>query len=99
LNGQEMEIKAQELIREFVKEYPISKKPLKRWKTIVEGVIWKTPADVKATFASVSFVGKTTIFNIGGNKWRLLSYIEYEERMVIVTHVLSHKQYDNIKIA
>ena len=76
----------------------MSKKPLNRWETIVKGVTWKTPAEVKQTFSSVSFVGKTTVFNIGGNKWRLLSHILYEQKWVVITDVLTHKEYDNTEI-
>jgi mRNA interferase HigB len=86
------------IIDHFIKEHPISRKPLNSWETTVRQVIWTKPAEVKQTFGSVSFVGKTTIFNVGGNKWRLLSHIEYQEEMVIVTGVFTHKQYDKLKI-
>ncbi len=76
----------------------MSRNPLEHWETVTRRVIWTKPTEVKQTFGSVSFVGKTTVFNIGGNKWRLLSHIEYQRETVIVTGVFTHKQYDKLKI-
>ena len=57
----------------------------------------RNPADLKRTFASASFVEGKTVFNIGGNKYRLISVINYELKTVLVTHVLTHKEYDKDK--
>jgi mRNA interferase HigB len=93
-----MEIRARYIIGDFIEKYPIARKPLKRWEDATKEATWKTPADVKKVFSSVSFVGKTTVFNIGGNKWRLLTHILYEQKSVVVTHMLTHREYDNMKI-
>jgi mRNA interferase HigB len=93
-----MQIWSRQLIKDFIKRYPLASAPLKRWEIIVEGVEWRKPADVKQTFSSASFVGATTVFNIGGNKWRLLSHIQYEDQVVVITGVVTHKEYDGLKI-
>lgn len=76
----------------------MARKPLKRWEAAVQTAIWTTPSDVKQTYGSASFVGKKTIFNIGGNKWRLLCHILYEEETVVIVQIVTHKEYDKIMI-
>jgi mRNA interferase HigB len=78
----------------FQKEHPASAAPLNRWIVIVEAAAWKTTADVRATFGSADFVAGKVIFNIGGNKFRLMAAISFEVRIVSVEAVLTHKQYD-----
>ena len=69
---------------------------LNSWKTIAEGASWKTIMDVKATIASVSGGVKNiyTIFNIGGNDYRLVIIIDYETQMILVEDLLTHSDYD-----
>jgi mRNA interferase HigB len=93
-----MQIQGRHLFRDFSKRHAHARKPLNKWIDIVEKVIWKTPNDVKAIFADVSFVKTTTIFNIGGNKYRLLSHILYQKQTVVVYSILTHEQYDRLAI-
>jgi mRNA interferase HigB len=79
---------------EFAEEHSNAKSPLRSWRTAVASGSWKNPAELRRTFGSVSFVGKNTVFNIGGNKFRLISVIDYDLQTVLVTHVLTHKDYD-----
>jgi mRNA interferase HigB len=93
-----MQIQGRHLLKEFGKKYAHARKPLERWVMIVEKVTWKTPKDVKAIFSDVSFVKTTTIFNIGGNKYRLLSHILYQKQMVVIYSILTHEDYDELTI-
>jgi mRNA interferase HigB len=69
---------------------------LNSWKTIAEDARWKTIMDIKVTFASVSGGVKNiyTIFNIGGNDYRLITIIDYETQTVFVEDLLTHADYD-----
>jgi mRNA interferase HigB len=51
-------------------------------------------AELKATFASADKVGKLTVFNIGGNKVRLIAAIHYNTHKVYIRAVLTHQEYD-----
>jgi mRNA interferase HigB len=93
-----MQIQGRHLLKEFGKKYPYARKPLERWVTIVEKAIWKTPKDVKAIFNDVSFVKTTTIFNIGGNKYRLLSHVLYQKQMVVTYSILTDEEYDRVTV-
>jgi mRNA interferase HigB len=79
---------------EFAKMLSNAKSPLRSWETAVRSGSWKNPAELKRTFGSVSFVEGRTVFNIGGNKFKLISVVDYGLQTVLITHVLTHKDYD-----
>lgn len=92
-----MRIVGREEIAEFQKKHSDSIAPLDRWVGIVEAAEWKTTADVRATFSNADFVGGKVVFNIGGNKYRLISTISFEISIVSVGAILTHKEYDKGK--
>ncbi|GGJ23488.1 type II toxin-antitoxin system HigB family toxin [Deinococcus roseus] len=92
-----MDIIGINLIDDFIARYSDAEKPLKRWITVTQAADWKTTHDVRSTFNTASFVPPHTVFNIKGNDYRLISEIDYEEALVVVTHVLTHEEYDRDK--
>jgi mRNA interferase HigB len=70
--------------------------PLRAWYTHVnhKSVAWRSWGDVKATFAHASIVGNCTVFNIGGNKYRLVTRVLYPSQKVFVLKVMTHREYD-----
>jgi mRNA interferase HigB len=70
--------------------------PLRAWHTHVNSrtVAWHSWGDLKAWFASASVVGDCVVFNIGGNKYRLITRIRYVTQKVFVLKVLTHREYD-----
>jgi len=67
---------------------------LAAWEKVVRASQWSTPAEVKRTFSSADFVGRLTVFNIGGNKFRLVARIAYDLGIVFIRAVLTHKEYN-----
>ncbi len=57
-------------------------------------VAWQTWADVKTEFGSASLVGNCVVFNIGGNKYRLVTRILYPSQKVFVLKIMTHAEYD-----
>jgi mRNA interferase HigB len=86
-----------ERISGFQKNHPDSVAPLDRWVGIVEAAAWKNTTEVRATFGSADFVGGKAIFNIGGNKYRLIAVISFEIRILSVEAILTHREYDKGK--
>jgi len=72
--------------------------PLRAWYTHVNDktVAWQSWADVKAGFASASIVGNCVVFNIAGNKFRLITRVLYPSQKVFVLKIMTHKQYDEV---
>jgi mRNA interferase HigB len=70
--------------------------PLLAWHDDVsrEDCDWASFHDVKATYGKASLVGECVVFNIGGNKYRLVCQINYRTHLVFVKKVMTHKEYD-----
>jgi mRNA interferase HigB len=70
--------------------------PLKAWYTHVGSlhVAWHSWGDLKHEFGNASLVGNCVIFNIGGNKYRLIARVLYPSQKVFVLKVMTHKEYD-----
>ena len=73
-----------------------SEGPLRAWYTHVSNgtVSWHAWGDVKAEFGSASLVGNCVVFNIGGNKYRLVTRILYPSQKVFVLKIMTHADYD-----
>lgn len=84
------------LIR-FYENEPKAKEPLVKWYHLTLLSDWQDFHDVKATFNSVDSVGNDRyVFNVGGNKYRIVVMIHFGTRTVYVRFVGSHKEYDHI---
>lgn len=82
-------------LREFIARYPDAQGPLDNWYVVVRHKQYGGPNELKADFPSASFVsGDVTVFNIGGNKYRLSVSIRYAYGVVYVRHVMTHEEYD-----
>jgi mRNA interferase HigB len=90
-----MLISGREILVNFQRKHTAAKKPLAAWAAFAEGADWKGPADVKRDFPSASFLsGNRIIFNIGGNKFRLLVVAVFVKGRLMVTRVGTHAEYD-----
>lgn len=81
-----MNVLAKRSLRAFWTRQPHSRLPLETWHAIASAATWRTPADIKAAFGSnVDFVGDNrVIFDIGGNKYRLVVRVAYAYGRVYV---------------
>ena len=92
-----MHIISRRPLREFSERYPPAKTPLDQWFTEVSQERWTSFADVKAMHRSADVVaGNRVIFNIGGNKYRLVVKVAYKCGKVFVRFVGTHAEYDKI---
>ncbi|MDZ4803127.1 MAG: type II toxin-antitoxin system HigB family toxin [Bryobacteraceae bacterium] len=83
-------------IEEFIKRFAASRPSLVNWYVITRRATWRNLAELKADFSSADQVGRRTIFNISGNKYRLIARVNYEGQRVFVLHILTHKEYDDV---
>lgn len=76
-----------------------SKQPLLAWFKEVEKASWKSPAEVKKLYGSADFIGDGRIvFNIGGNKYRLVVWVKYSIELVLIKWVGTHEEYDAVDV-
>jgi mRNA interferase HigB len=92
-----MRIIATNTIREYWESYPISEQSLKAWLQEVESCSWKSPQSLKLEYTNASILtGKRVVFNIKGNKYRLIVDIEYRLQIVSIVWFGTHPEYDLI---
>ncbi len=70
---------------------------LDAWFRIAKKAQWQNLADVRETFASADAVEKWTVFNVKGNRYRLISEINYRSQRIYIRQVLTHAEYDQEK--
>lgn len=78
-------------------EYADAEQPLKAWFREVSSADWNSPAAIKAAFGTASILANNrVVFNIGGNKYRLVVKVNYPYRVLYVRFIGTHAQYDRI---
>ena len=74
-----------------------AEQPLRAWFTEAKRAVWRTPADIQAAHRNASFLGKNrVVFNIAGNKYRLVVAVKYSAQIVFIRFVGTHEQYDAV---
>jgi mRNA interferase HigB len=92
-----MRIIARRTLRAFWERHPDSEQPLRAWFREAAAADWTSPADVKARYASASILkGNRVVFDIGGNKYRLIVKFNYDYRIGYIRFVGTHAAYDEI---
>jgi mRNA interferase HigB len=81
-------------IREFVDKDLRAADAMWRWVDAVESSYWLNPSELKLTFSSASFVGDLTVFNVGGNKYRIAAFVHYRKQIVYIKRVGTHEEYN-----
>lgn len=77
-----------------------SEQPLRAWVHVVKAADWSRPTDVKAMFRSADILANDrVVFNIGGNKYRLVVAVRYRGRRIFIRFVGTHAEYDKIDAA
>ncbi len=93
-----MHVIDRKMLRDFWEKFPDSEGPLKAWFKEAVDANWKNPAEVKAKYGTASFVGNCTVFNIHGNDYRLVVWINYVTQRVFTRWVGTHEKYDELDI-
>lgn len=89
-----MHIITRKRILEFSQKHSEAERPLDRWYRIAKRTNFESFLDLRRTFRSADQVGKLTVFNIGGNRFRLVTYIVYAKKRIYIRDILTHTDYD-----
>ncbi len=93
----DMRIISNKALREHWEARPDSEEQLKAWYAEARAASWSSPPEVKAKYRSASILkGSRVVFNICGNKYRLVVWINYGSQIVYIRFVGTHKEYDKI---
>lgn len=86
---------AKSTLRKYWEKKPETEQYLKTWYDTALKADWKSPHDVKNTYANASILKNNRIvFNIKGNEYRLVAKINYERQWLFIRFIGTHKEYD-----
>ncbi len=92
-----MHIITRKRLLDFAQKHPGCKSGLETWYRIIKHGKFNKFAELRKAFPSADQVGKFTVFNIGGNKARLIAAVHYNTQRVYIRYVLTHADYDRNK--
>lgn len=92
-----MHIITRKRLNDFAAVHPDAKAGLQHWYALMKAGSFESVADLRGVFPSADQVGKLTVFNIGGNKARLIAAIHYNRKRVYIRAILTHAEYDEGK--
>lgn len=92
-----MRVISNKMLVDFSLMHPLAEEPLRAWRKIIESQVFTGFADLKAGFHSVDKVGDFYVFNIGGNKYRIITIFRFQQKKVFVRQILTHKEYNSWK--
>ena len=89
-----MHVISRKALKQFWEQHPDSQSALMRWFKIMEKTDFASLNDLRYSFPSADKVGDLIVFNIGGNKYRLVASIHFNRNKLYIRHVLTHAEYD-----
>jgi mRNA interferase HigB len=95
-----MRIIARSTLREFWEIHAEAEPALRAWIDDVAQANWQTPADIKNIYANASIIANNrVVFNIKGNKYRLIVHVRYDISIIFIRFVGTHAEYDEVDAA
>ena len=92
-----MRVIATNTLKEYWKKYPKTEQSLKSWLREVEFSEWQEPGELKVKYKNASILtSKRVVFNINGNRYRLIVDIEFRLKIVFIVWFGTHAEYDTI---
>jgi mRNA interferase HigB len=91
-NLRNVRIVSEKRIREFIVREPLSANALWQWADAIECRKFANTGELKTVFGSASFVGDLTVFNVGGNKYRVLAFVHYHAQILYIKAIGTHKE-------
>ena len=93
-----MRVIAKRMLREFWEKHPEAEQPLKAWFDEAAHAEWSNFAEVRAMYNSADIVGERVVFNIGGNKFRLVVLSDFQNHGFLIRFIGTHADYDKLDV-
>ena len=88
-----MHVVSHKAIRTFCEDHPQAQTALDHWYRVAKRAAWSSFAEVKQTFNTADFVAPYIVFDMGGNKYRLIAEIHFARSVLFIRRILTHKEY------
>lgn len=92
-----MHIISVQTLKKFYEKYPDTKSSLLAWNKCTNQAKWQNLVEVRQSFNSADQVESLVVFNIKGNDYRLITYIDYQKKKVFIRNFLTHEEYNTDK--
>ena len=93
-----MRVISRKTLREYGAKEPEAKASLDSWYHEAKHAQWRTPAEIKEHYRSASILkNNRVVFNVAGNKFRLIVRIDYDARIVFIRFIGTHAEYDKVE--
>lgn len=89
-----MRIISETRLRDFWKQNQDAESAMREWIKIVRQADWSSFLEIRQTFNHADVYKNCVIFDVGGNKFRIIAKIEYQKHIVFIRFVLTHSEYD-----
>jgi mRNA interferase HigB len=94
-----MRIISKKTLREFWRREPLAKQPLEAWYDEASKAAWRSSSDLKQQYGKASIItSKRVVFNIHGNRFRLVVDIEYRLQIIFIVWAGTHGEYDKLDV-
>src|SRR5438128_2352626 len=93
-----MHVVSYKAIRIFCQEYPRAYNALDWWYRVAKRAAWDNFAEVKQSFSTADYIAPFVVFDIGGNKYRLIAEINFARRVLFIRRIMTHKEYDKRRL-
>jgi len=84
-------------VKQFIRKHGDSKSSLNSWYRTASKAKWQNLVEVKQSYPHADLYGRCTVFNIGGNKYRLIAKVDYCAQVIRIREILTHAEYDKDK--
>jgi mRNA interferase HigB len=81
-------------IRLFSAKHPEARTPLDRWYRLRKRALWTSFAEVRQTFSAADLVAPYVVFDIAGNRYRLIAEMNFKARVLFIRHIMTHEEYE-----
>lgn len=89
-----MHIISLKMLRDFWQKHPEAEQSLRNWHAVAGHSRFGDFADLRQHFGSADYVAPFTVFDVGGNNYRIISVVRYRGGKIFVRWVMSHREYD-----
>lgn len=88
-----MHVVSYKAIRIFCQKHPDAKNALDRWYKVAKRVVWASFVEAKQSFNAADFVAPYVVFDIAGNKYRLIAEINFRRGVLFIRGIMTHEEY------
>jgi mRNA interferase HigB len=91
-----MNVTSRKALRRFTDIHPEAVAALNHWYRVARRAAWANLAEARRDFPHADLVSPYTVFNIEGNRYRLVTRIDYGHKLIFIRDVLTHREYDKV---